>query len=67
VKARYDYKVKDPVCETSWLFCFNQNQQKPSLSTSVKLSQGKSRRSDTKEKDRLKKRKKGENVCKQVA
>ena len=55
MKASYDYKVKDPVCETSWLFCFNQNQQKPGLSTSVKLSQGKSRRSATKEKDRRKK------------
>ena len=65
MRASDDYKVKDPVCETSWLFCFNQNQQKPGLSTSVKLSHGKSRRSDTKEIDRRKEEKE-ENTRKQI-
>ena len=51
MKTSDDYKVKDPVCETSWLFCFNQNQQKPGLSTSVKLGQGKSGKSATEEID----------------
>lgn len=59
VKASDDYKVEDPVCETSRLFCFNQNQQKPSLPTSVKLSHSKSRRSVTEEIDRWKKKEEG--------